>query len=49
MEELSGSLLAHEARINLHVSTLEHAFKSKAYMDRGRGRGFRGRRGKRRG
>ena len=49
VEELIGSLLAHEARINLDVSNLEHAFKSKASMDRGRGRGFRGRRGKGRG
>ena len=49
VEELTGSLLAHEARINLDVSNLEHAFKFKASMDRGRGRGFRGRRGKGRG
>jgi len=49
VEELTGSLLAHEARINLDVSDLEHAFKSKASMDRGRGRGFRGRKSKGRG
>ena len=49
MEELNGSLLAHEERINLDISNLEHDFKSKASMDRGRGRGFRGRRGKGRG
>ena len=49
VEELTGSLLAHEARINLDVSTLERAFKSKASMDRGRGKGFRGRKGKGRG
>ena len=49
VEEFTGSLLAHEARINLDVSDLEHAFKSKASMDRGRGRGFRGRKSKGRG
>ena len=49
VEELTSSLLAHEAIINLDVNNLEHAFKSKASMDRGRGRGFRGRRGKGRG
>ena len=46
VEELTCSLLDHEARINLDVSNLERAFKSKASMDRGRGRGFRGMRGK---
>ena len=49
MEELIGSLLAHEARINLDENNLEHAFKSKASMDRGRGRGFLGRKSKGRG
>ena len=38
--------MAHEEIINLDVSTLEHDFKSKASMDKGRGRGFRGRRGR---
>ena len=47
VEELTGSLLAHEARINLDVSDIDHPFKSKASMDRGRG--FHGRRGKGRG
>ena len=46
VEELTGSLLAHEARINLDVSTLEHAFESKSSIDRGRRRGFRRMRGK---
>ena len=36
MEELTSSLFDHEARINLDVSTLEHAFKSKFSMDRSR-------------
>ena len=49
MEELTGSLSAHEARINFDVSNLEHAFKYKSSIDRGRGIGFRGRRGKGRG
>ena len=30
-------------RLNLEVGPLEHAFKSKVSIDRGRGRGFRGR------
>ena len=49
VEELTGSLLAHEVRINLDVSTLEHAFKCKASIDRGIGRVFHGKRGKGRG
>ena len=49
IEELTGSLFSHEARMNLDVGTLEHAFQSKISMDRGRGRGFRGKRGHDRG
>lgn len=49
VEELTGSLLAREAIINLDDSDLEHGFKSKTSIDRDRGRGFRGRRGKGRG
>ena len=45
IEELTGSLLSHEARIKLDVDTLENAFQSNISMDRGRGRGFRGKRG----
>ena len=45
IEELAGSLLSHEARMNLDVGTLEHAFQSKIFMDRGRCREFCGRRG----
>ena len=49
IEELNGSLLSHEARMNLDVGTLEHAFQSKISMDKGRGKGFHGRRGHGRG
>jgi hypothetical protein len=34
VEELTGSLLSHEARINLDVGSLEHAFKSKVSIDK---------------
>ena len=43
IEELSGSLLSHEARMYLDLGTLEHAFQTKVSMDRGKGRGFHGR------
>jgi hypothetical protein len=43
LEELTGSLLSHEARMTLDLGTLEHAFHTKVSMDRGRGRGFHGR------
>jgi hypothetical protein len=40
---LTGSLLSHEARMNLDLGTLEHAFQTKLSMDRGRGKCFHGR------
>ena len=48
MEALSGSLQSHEARFNLEDDTciLEHALKTKVYVDRGRGRGFGNRKGR---
>ena len=49
IEELTGSLLSHKARMKLDVGTLEHAFQSNISMDQGRGRGFHGRRGRGRG
>ena len=40
VDELMGSLLSHEARIDKNKdSTLETAFKSQVYISRGRGRG----------
>ena len=38
LEELTGSLLAHEARMTLDLGTLEHAFQTKVSMDKGRGK-----------
>ena len=48
VEALSHSLHSHEERFNLEdgIGTLEHAFKTKVYMDRGKGRGFGGKKGK---
>ena len=43
IEELTSSLLSHEARMTLDLGTLEHAFQTKVSMDRCRGRGFHGR------
>jgi hypothetical protein len=48
IEELTGSLLSHEARMTLDLGTLEHAFHTKMDSGRGRGKGFHGR-GRRRG
>jgi hypothetical protein len=42
IEELTSSLLYHEERMTLDIGTLEHAFKTKVSMERGRGRGFHG-------
>ena len=40
-DELMGSLLSHEARIDKNKdSTLETTFKSQVYISRGRGRGL---------
>jgi hypothetical protein len=39
VQELTGSLLSHEARINLDVGFLEQAFTSKVSIDNGKGRG----------
>jgi len=47
VEELTGFLSSHEARINLDV--LEHEFKSKVSIDKGSGRGFKVRKGRGRG
>lgn len=49
VEELIGSLMSHEARLNLDDPPLEHALKSNAFINRDRGKGFRGRRGRGRG
>ena len=43
IEELTSSLLSHEARMTLDLGTLEHAFQNKVYMDKGKGKGFYGR------
>jgi hypothetical protein len=42
IEELTGSLLSHKARMTLDLGTLEHAFQNKVSMDKGKGRGFHG-------
>ena len=40
IDELTGSFLAHESRMNRHDGTpLENAFKSQLNVTRGRGRG----------
>ena len=52
VEGITGFLLSHEARINLDDRSLEHAFKSKVSIDRGKdignniGKGFQGRKGR---
>jgi hypothetical protein len=38
VKELMGSLLSHESRINMEEESLEHAFKTQAFIGRGRGR-----------
>jgi hypothetical protein len=42
IEELTGSLLSHEARMTLDLGTLEHAFQTKVSIDKSRGKGFHG-------
>ena len=43
LEELTGSLLSHEARFNQEEEYLTNAFSTQASLNRGRGRGGRGR------
>ena len=43
LEELSGSLLSHEARFTQEEKPLTNAFSTHDSLNRGRGRGGRGR------
>jgi len=43
VQELMGSLLSHESRINMEEGSLEHAFNTQVLIVRGIGRGNRGR------
>lgn len=43
VDELMGSLLSHDCRLNLEDESMAHAFKSQFSFSRGRGRGHRGR------
>ena len=42
LEELTGSLLSHEARFNQEEESLTNAFSTQASLNRGRGKGGRG-------
>lgn len=42
VEQLIGSLLSHEIRLNLTEDSMEQAFKAQLSLGRGRDRGYRG-------
>jgi len=42
VEQLIGSLLTHETRLNLIKDSMEQAFKAQLSFGRGKGRGYRG-------
>lgn len=42
VEQLTGSILAHETRLNLAEDSMEHDFKAHLSFGKGRGRGSRG-------
>ncbi len=46
VEELTSSLMSHEARLSSNDEPLKHAFKSKPFINKRKGRGFQGRRGR---